>query len=72
MKDGLLTPLTFRPEVEVGEGLREHSDRVNECRERRGYRGCSECLIYDECTLLKSLLLARFGVGGSGGSSSGD
>ena len=72
MRDELLTPLTFRPDVEVGEELREHSAKVNECRERRGYRGCSECLIYDECTLLKSLLLARFGVGSRGGSTSGD
>jgi hypothetical protein len=63
----LLSPLTFRTVVEVSDQLREHTDHVNRCRELRGLRWCSECPVFNECDLLKSLLRARFAPDSGGG-----
>ncbi len=63
----LLSPLTFQVEVPLDDGLKVQTERVNECRTHRGYTGCSECPIYEECEMLKALLRARFGQGSVAG-----
>lgn len=56
------------------DGPEERGDsllRVMQCREARGVEVCSACPYFDECKLVKNLLLERagYGVSSSGGES---